>query len=53
MKFLSDERLNALRAGIASDAIVLDPGIGFGKGLEHNLALLKGLKDLPPCPPRS
>lgn len=27
-------------AGIAKDAIVLDPGIGFGKNLEHNLKLL-------------
>lgn len=30
-------------AGIARDAIIADPGIGFGKGLDHNLALLKGL----------
>lgn len=30
-------------AGIAPDAIIADPGIGFGKTLEHNLALLKGL----------
>jgi dihydropteroate synthase len=50
LKFLSDERLNALRAGIASDAIVLDPGIGFGKALEHNLALLKGLKEFASLP---
>ncbi|HEY2683532.1 MAG TPA: dihydropteroate synthase [Steroidobacteraceae bacterium] len=50
LKFLSDERLNALRAGIASDAIVLDPGIGFGKRLEHNLALLKGLKEFASLP---
>jgi dihydropteroate synthase len=30
-------------AGIDSEAIVFDPGIGFGKTLEHNLALLRGL----------
>lgn len=30
-------------AGIARDRIVIDPGIGFGKTLEHNLALLRGL----------
>ena len=30
-------------AGVARDAIIADPGIGFGKGLDHNLALLKGL----------
>lgn len=30
-------------AGVASDAIVLDPGIGFGKTLEDNLELLRQL----------
>ena len=30
-------------AGVAEDAIVVDPGIGFGKSLDHNLALLRGL----------
>jgi dihydropteroate synthase len=30
-------------AGIARDRIIVDPGIGFGKTLEHNLALLRGL----------
>jgi len=33
----------AVAAGIRRDAIVVDPGIGFGKTLEHNLALLKNL----------
>ncbi|WP_243442649.1 dihydropteroate synthase [Sandarakinorhabdus sp. AAP62] len=33
----------AIAGGIAPDAIIADPGIGFGKGLAHNLALLKGL----------
>jgi len=38
--FLS-ARIDAARAaGIADDAILIDPGIGFGKTLEHNLALL-------------
>lgn len=32
-----------LRAGIARDKILVDPGIGFGKTLDHNLALLSGL----------
>lgn len=32
-----------LRAGISRDKIMIDPGIGFGKTLEHNLALLSGL----------
>jgi dihydropteroate synthase len=34
----------AARAGIAREAIVLDPGLGFGKGLAHNLTLLKNLQ---------
>ena len=33
----------AMAGGIAPDAIIADPGIGFGKGLSHNLALLQGL----------
>jgi dihydropteroate synthase len=36
----------AVAAGVAVDAIVLDPGIGFGKTLEHNLALLAGVPAL-------
>jgi dihydropteroate synthase len=30
-------------AGIARHRIIADPGIGFGKNLDHNLALLRGL----------
>jgi dihydropteroate synthase len=30
-------------AGIAADRLVVDPGFGFGKTLEHNLRLLNGL----------
>jgi dihydropteroate synthase len=33
----------ALDAGIAEDRLLTDPGIGFGKTLEHNLALLAAL----------
>jgi dihydropteroate synthase len=32
--------------GIGADRLVVDPGIGFGKRLEHNLALLAHLQDL-------
>ncbi len=32
-------------AGIGRDRIVVDPGFGFGKTLEHNLALLAGLRE--------
>jgi len=33
----------AEQAGIARGRLVIDPGFGFGKTLEHNLALLRGL----------
>ena len=33
-------------AGIARSRIAVDPGFGFGKSLEHNLALLAGLPAL-------
>jgi len=36
----------ALTAGIARDAIVLDPGFGFGKAHEENYSLLSHLNDL-------
>lgn len=32
-------------AGIPDDMIVIDPGIGFGKTVEHNLEIIKRLKD--------
>jgi dihydropteroate synthase len=36
----------ALRAGVDWEAIVVDPGFGFGKTVEHNLALLRDLDRL-------
>jgi dihydropteroate synthase len=36
----------AVAAGVAWDAIVIDPGIGFGKTAEHNLVLLRELAAL-------
>ncbi|MBU1275095.1 MAG: dihydropteroate synthase [Proteobacteria bacterium] len=41
--FLAQRAGKALEAGVAPEAIVLDPGIGFGKTLEHNLALIRNL----------
>lgn len=35
----------AKEAGIAEDKIIVDPGIGFGKTLQHNLEILKRLQD--------
>ncbi len=36
----------ARRAGIADDHIILDPGIGFGKKVEHNLELINRLDEI-------
>jgi dihydropteroate synthase len=44
--FLQERTAACLAAGIARDRILIDPGIGFGKRLEHNLALLAGLPAL-------
>jgi len=41
--YLEHERRACIDAGIAREAIAVDPGIGFGKGLEHNLRLLREL----------
>jgi dihydropteroate synthase len=44
-----EERLETLiAAGIEKERICFDPGIGFGKTLEHNLMLLKNLDQLSP-----
>ena len=44
--FLAAQLYEAMDAGVAPQAIVIDPGIGFGKNLEHNLQLLRGLPAL-------
>jgi len=41
--FLRERAEACLASGIAKNRLVVDPGIGFGKRLEHNLALLAGL----------
>ena len=41
--FLRERTEACLASGIAKNRLVVDPGIGFGKRLEHNLALLAGL----------
>ena len=35
----------AVRAGVSRDKILVDPGIGFGKTLEHNLTILARLEE--------
>jgi dihydropteroate synthase len=42
-EFLRVRAQTAVDAGIDPAAIVVDPGIGFGKNLEHNLILLRNL----------
>jgi dihydropteroate synthase len=44
--FLHDRLTAATNAGIKEGRIQLDPGIGFGKTLEHNLELLRRLHEL-------
>jgi dihydropteroate synthase len=47
VKAFLEERLEfAVRAGIAEQRVLLDPGIGFGKTIEHNLELLRRLDEL-------
>ncbi len=41
--FLSERIAAAEAAGIPRDRITVDPGIGFGKTVTHNLALIRGL----------
>ena len=41
--FLAERAQAALAAGVKPDSIVVDPGIGFGKTLEHNLRLIRRL----------
>lgn len=44
--FLNERVEAAMSAGVTLDRLLLDPGIGFGKRLEHNLALLASLPSL-------
>jgi dihydropteroate synthase len=41
--FLEERLAFAVEAGIAEERICLDPGIGFGKSVEHNLELVRRL----------
>ncbi|MEO1767928.1 dihydropteroate synthase [Thiobacter aerophilum] len=44
--FLAQRIAAAQAAGIAKERIVIDPGFGFGKNLQHNLELLRQLQAL-------
>jgi dihydropteroate synthase len=44
--FLEERMAYAVAQGVREESIMLDPGIGFGKTLAHNLALLRRLDEL-------
>lgn len=44
--FLEQRVESCLAAGMRREQLVIDPGFGFGKTLEHNLALLNGIEAL-------
>jgi dihydropteroate synthase len=44
--FLEQRLGAAVAAGIAEDRVCLDPGIGFGKSVEHNFELIRRLGEL-------
>jgi dihydropteroate synthase len=44
--FLAMQLYEAMDAGIVPESIILDPGIGFGKTLDHNLQLLRTIPAL-------
>lgn len=44
--FLAERADAAEAAGLPRERIIVDPGIGFGKRLEHNLALLAGMGEI-------
>jgi dihydropteroate synthase len=46
IEFLRERVAVAERAGVASHQILVDPGIGFGKTMDHNLELLRRQREL-------
>ncbi len=46
LAFLKDAIERAVKAGIRTDLIIIDPGIGFGKSFQHNLEIIRELKQL-------
>ena len=45
-EFLADRMAACVAAGIPVERILLDPGFGFAKTLEHNLGLFRHLEEL-------
>jgi dihydropteroate synthase len=44
--FLEERLAFAVAEGVPEERVMLDPGIGFGKALEHNLALLRRIDEI-------
>lgn len=44
LEFLNNSIEIALSKGVRENSIILDPGIGFGKDLNHNIAIIKHLE---------
>ena len=45
-KYLRQRAKSAIQAGISEERLLIDPGFGFGKTLDHNLVLLRNLEQL-------
>ena len=45
-RYLKARSAECIAAGIAPQRIILDPGFGFGKTLQHNIALMRHLPEL-------
>lgn len=46
LAFLMERAAACVAAGLPRDSLIIDPGFGFGKTLEHNLTLLRRLDEL-------
>ena len=44
-EYLDGKARSAIEAGVSPDKIIIDPGIGFGKTLEHNLSILNKISE--------
>ena len=47
-EFLAGRVAACRAAGVGADRLLVDPGFGFGKNLEHNLTLLRRLREIAP-----
>ncbi len=45
-EFFEERVKKAIKSGIEKEKIVIDPGIGFGKTVEHNFQIIKNLKSI-------